>query len=84
MTHPEAVTTDFSAASDLDREWFQLHPGRTFRLRPGTPAENSLGTTAVLVQQIVPGVRIRLGLRLPLPIPIDATEQDCLQLLKRK
>ena len=53
------VATDVAPPwAAADRDWFAAHPGRAHRLRAAYPDEPA---TSVLVRQVQPGLRIRLG-----------------------
>jgi hypothetical protein len=58
---PSPADSDY--ASEMDRIWFEQHPGATERLRPPYPAELVMcgGACAhVRVRQVAPGVRMRM------------------------
>jgi hypothetical protein len=58
---PDPQSTEY--ASEMDRLWFEQHPGEDERVRPPFPQEWCIaGTvcTAVHVVQLRPGVRARM------------------------
>ncbi len=49
-----------------DREWFAAHPDRAHRLRrpyPGEPYPDDGAADFMLVRQVAPGTRMRLGVK---------------------
>ena len=74
--------------SEVDRAWFEAHPGRRTYVRrlvsaegPGPLPWSGNGVAAVVVNQVRPGVRVRLPAYLP-KLPPD-TEQDARTVLRR-
>ena len=78
-----SVVWGFDLAPDLrpeaphvrdDRQWFAAHPRRTHRIRPAYPAEQrsehgGKPATHVVVRQVRPGARLRIGFAPPEPLP---------------
>ncbi len=68
-----------------DRLFFERNPERRFRLRAPTKTDRREGFpgNAVLVEQLVPGVRLRRPFRLrPLPPADSFDDAHCEQLLR--
>ena len=67
ITEPALVAL-IDRASDLDRAWFERHPGRAYRIRPEIAGEHleavcPPGRLALtLVKQVRPGLRMRAPL----------------------
>src|SRR4051812_49063454 len=62
---------EYHTAGDGDAAWFEENPDRTWRLRMAQPSEQKMmppGTALVRVEQLRPGVRLRL----PASMPPDA------------
>ena len=55
------------AASINDRDWFTANPTRSHRLRRSLPGEPE--SSVVVVRQIEPGLRVRLGFAPTFSIP---------------
>lgn len=65
------VSPAMDYATELDRRWFLAHPGATARFRPLIKGEFldllAAGCNMVLVRQLAPGVRARMGMRARTP-----------------
>jgi hypothetical protein len=81
---PEVLAVNFAQcdeASENDRQWFEIHSDRNYRLRLPIGAERELYssvngevTHVVLVRQIAPGVRARTPMRCPPAPPVDGVD----------
>lgn len=78
----------FDAVSDGDRDWFKANPDRVYRLReiseaeratcPGKPPGSSGLCSYIVVRQIRPGVRARVGFdAYPLHRPERFSDSAC-------
>jgi hypothetical protein len=91
-THPDGK--DQAAGSDSDRRFFKCRPGRRFRLRRAFPGERRIAALAggaplpdgrsdfVVVEQIVPGVRTRIGFRAASDLETDIGDEEIARLLQ--
>jgi hypothetical protein len=89
-THPDGK--DQAAGSDSDRRFFKCRPGRRFRLRRAFPAERQIAGSFggapppgrvdfVVVEQLAPGVRTRVGFRAAADTDTDIDDAAIARLL---
>jgi hypothetical protein len=90
-THPDGE--DQAAGSDSDRRFFKCRRNRRFRLRRAFPGERRIAACIggalqpgcsdfVVVEQIVPGVRTRVGFRAASGLETDLGDEEIERLLQ--
>ena len=65
ITAPRRFRRLKDRVAQCDREYFAQHPGETVYVRPYVPGETwpfELDATHVVVEQLAPGVRVKLGI----------------------
>jgi hypothetical protein len=76
------------AVTDADREWFEAHPARRYRLRPTELAEMlpgeviGPGSRTVVLRTATPGLRFRLRVGRPLLRLRHDTDRCCRELIR--
>jgi hypothetical protein len=89
-THPDGK--DQAAGSNSDRRFFKCRPGRRFRLRRAFPGERRIAACFggapppgradfVVVEQLAPGVRTRVGFRAAADTDTDIDDAAIARLL---
>ena len=89
-THPDGK--DQAAGSDSDRRFFKCRPGRRFRLRRAFPGERRIAGSFggapppgrvdfVVVEQLAPDVRTRVGFRAAADTDTDIDDAAIARLL---
>ena len=72
--------------TDADREWFEAHPHRRYRLRPKAVAEllpgEVMGAGSRTVVIGLPSARMRLRVGRPSPRLRQDTDRSCRELIK--
>ena len=89
LTLSPAVGAALEAVTDADREWFEAHPHRTYRLRrvalgevlPGQVA--TPGSYMVVIRMGSPLVRFRVSVGRPPAHLRQDTDRVCVELIRR-
>jgi hypothetical protein len=83
---PADAMPGLDAVTDADREWFEAHPHRSYRLRPPAVAEllpgEAIGAGSRTVVIGLPGARMRLHVGRPSPRLRRDTDRSCRELIK--
>ena len=89
ITLPHAVGAALEAVTDADREWFEAHPHRAYRLRPLALGELLPGQSAhpglhiVVIKMGSPLVRFRVSVGRPPAHLRQDTDRVCAELIRR-